>query len=194
MVKITPDEVIKKLLDGNKRFVEMNYKSGKKDKELRESLVGGQDPIAIILSCSDSRVHPSVIFDKGLGELFTVRVAGNILDETVIGSIEYAILNTNASLIVVLGHQNCGAVSAAISGGEALGCISKITEYIKPAVESVSGKEGDLSCNVAEENVKNVVKSLQKLEPIIASRQKDGSIKVVGAYYSLETGEIHLVD
>lgn len=133
------DDIIQKRKDGNARFVSDNLENKGQDSKQRELLISGQSPRAIILGCSDSRVVPELIFDTGLGELFTVRVAGNIADSASIASIEFAVAQLNVGIIIVLGHDDCGAVTAAIAGGDAGYHLNLLMDHILPAIEIHEG-------------------------------------------------------
>jgi carbonic anhydrase len=157
----------------------------------REELAKSQHPFAVVLGCSDSRVPPEIVFDQGLGDLFVLRVAGNVVDDHSLGSIEYAVDHLTVRLIVVLGHQRCGAVKAAketiAAKGEAPAHIQSLVTAIQPAVEATV--QGDLEATVRE-NVKNVVQALRSSAPVLKAKVDSGELKVVGAYYSLDTGSV----
>ena len=160
-----------------------------------------QSPIAIVVACADSRVSPELLFDSGVGELFVIRVAGNVVDGagvTVKGSIEYAVAELNVPLIVVLGHTNCGAVKAAvqhIDHKDSLpGSINGLVELIKPVVGKAHGQPGEIVENVTRANVNAGVEKLKNLQPILAPRVKAGSVKVVGGVYDLHTGTVKLLE
>ena len=157
----------------------------------REELAKSQHPFAVVLGCSDSRVPPEIVFDQGLGDLFVLRVAGNVIDDHSLGSIEYAVDHLSVRLIVVLGHQRCGAVKAAketiAAKGEAPAHIQSLVTAIQPAVEATV--QGDLETTVRE-NVKNVVQALRSSAPVLKAKVDSGELKVVGAYYSLDTGSV----
>ena len=161
----------------------------------RAELTKSQHPFAIILSCSDSRVPPETVFDEGLGDLFIVRVAGNVLNDEGLGSIEYGVDVLGARLIVVLGHQSCGAVDAAMktvaAKGKAPGHIQSLVTAIKPAVETTA--KGDLDATI-KANVDHVVQALRSSTPILKAKVDSGEIRVVGAYYSLDTGSVTFLD
>jgi carbonic anhydrase len=161
----------------------------------RTELAKSQHPFAIILSCSDSRVPPGIVFDEGLGELFIVRVAGNVLNDEGLGSIEYGVDVLGARLIVVLGHQSCGAVDAAIktiaSKGKAPGHIQSLVTAIKPVVDATP--EGNLDATI-KANVKHVVDALRSSTPILKSRVDSGEVQVIGGYYTLDTGAVTFSD
>jgi carbonic anhydrase len=192
---ITADEALKKLLDGNRNFLkDPNGMSN------RQALAAGQKPYAIILSCSDSRVPPELIFEKGLGEVFVIRVAGNIPDPIILGSIEYAAEQFGTPLIVVLGHTRCGAVSAAVDAkGHPQGNIGAIIKTIAPAVEQArkdarNVSKSDLVESAIDNTIKLVAKSLVKQSPVIRSLVDAGKIKVVGAKYDLDDGTVKLLE
>jgi carbonic anhydrase len=161
----------------------------------RAELTKSQHPFAIILSCSDSRVPPEIVFDEGLGDLFIVRVAGNVLNDEGLGSIEYAIDILGARLIVVLGHQSCGAVDAAMktiaAKGKAPGHIQSLVTAIKPVVNSTP--KGDLDTMI-KANVKHVVDSLRSSTPILKAKVDSGDVQVIGGYYTLDTGAVTFLE
>jgi carbonic anhydrase len=192
---VAPDEALSRLLNGDKRFV-----SGKSEEphgaaliERRHALAKDQKPFAVIVSCSDSRVPPELIFDVSLGDIFVVRTAGEVVDKVELGSIEYAIEHLGTHLIAVLGHQHCGAVSAAVSGATDTGDIPDVLKAILPAVEETKGQSGDPIDNAVRANARDIAKRLQTTGPIIAPRVQSGEVKVVAAYYSLDTGQIELL-
>ena len=161
----------------------------------RAELTKSQHPFAIIVSCSDSRVPPEIVFDQGLGDLFVLRVAGNVIDNHSLGSIEYAVDHLAVRLIVVLGHQRCGAVKAAketiAAKGKAPAHIQSLVTAIKPAVEATV--HGDLEATV-EANVKNVTQALRSSPPILKPKVDSGEVRVIGAYYNLDTGAVSFLD
>ena len=161
----------------------------------RAELTKSQHPFAIIVSCSDSRVPPEIVFDQGLGDLFVLRVAGNVIDDHSLGSIEYAVDHLAVRLIVVLGHQRCGAVKAAketiAAKGKAPAHIQSLVTAIKPAVEATV--HGDLEATV-EANVKNVTQALRSSPPILKPKVDSGEVRVIGAYYNLDTGAVSFLD
>src|SRR5205809_6284386 len=161
----------------------------------RAELAKSQHPFAIIVSCSDSRVPPEIVFDQGLGDLFVVRVAGNVIDDHSQGSIEYAVDHLAVRLIVVLGHQSCGAVKAAketiAAKTKAAAHIQSLITAIQPAVEATIN--GDLDATV-KANVKDVVQALSSSTPILKPKVDSGEVQVIGAYYSLDTGSVTFLD
>ncbi len=205
---MTADEALQRLRDGNARFVAHALGVADVVNHTRfADLAYAQHPFAVILGCSDSRVPAELVFDQGLGELFVIRVAGNIAAESQIGSVEYAVTQLGTPLVVVLGHTNCGAVTATV---EALTARSRhgseddnesdnikgIVEFIRPSVEPLLGDHdggGDQSCLVEKAvraNVYATVRGLQQNSRIISDRVDNGALRVVGAEYSLENGEV----
>jgi carbonic anhydrase len=156
----------------------------------QRELAAGQHPHAAILSCADSRVAPEIVFDQGLGDLFDVRVAGNIAADAELASLEYAAEHLACPLIVVMGHQRCGAVSAAVAGGEAAGHLPALLAAIKPAVLKAATLSGDRVDNAVRLNVENVVRQLRESTPVLAKMTAEGHIRIVGAVYSLDTGKV----
>jgi carbonic anhydrase len=159
--------------------------------ERRAELTKSQHPFAIIVGCSDSRIPPEIVFDQGLGDLFVIRVAGNVIDDHSLGSIEYAVDHLAVRLVVVLGHQRCGAVKAAketiAAKGKAPAHIQSLVTAIKPAVEATIN--GDLEATT-EANVKNVVEALRSSTPLLKPKVDSGELQVIGGYYSLDTGAV----
>lgn len=182
--------ILNELLEGNNRFANEANEFPRLDKNRRLEGLNGQSPKAIIIGCADSRVPPELIFDQGLGDLFVLRVAGNIVDEAIIGSVEYAVAHLETPLLMVLSHTNCGAVGAAISTSveEAPGSIGSLVEAIQPAVEKVRGMEGDFQDNATKENARLVAESLKSEGTIIKNAFEGKKLEIVSAYYDLETG------
>jgi carbonic anhydrase len=189
---MSPDEVLAVLMEGNKRFVAQKRQNPSQDLVRLEELAEGQSPFACILSCADSRVPPEIIFDRGLGDLFVVRDAGNVATPEEIGSLEFGTIVLGAKVLMVMGHQNCGAVKAALKGGSFPGSIGSIVEAILPAVERSSGEAGDPVENAIKANV-FLQKERVKSSPVISQLIKEGKLKVVGTYYNLKTGEVTLI-
>ncbi len=188
-------ETLKKLMSANQ-----NYVSGKlTQRDLlarRAELVKGQSPSAVVLTCSDSRVPPEYIFDQGLGDIFVIRVAGNVTDPIALGSIEYAVEHLHTPLIVVLGHDSCGAVGAAVKGGALEGNIAAIVKKITPSVDKAkaAGKIGDDLLNAAIiENARSVAANLTRDSSIIKHLVDEKKVKIIPAKYSLATGKVDLL-
>lgn len=187
---ISAEEALKRLKDGNKRFAKMKIMRHRVSKKRREEIAEIRTPMAIVLSCSDSRVPPEIIFDQTLGDLFVVRNAGNIINEHVIGSIEYAVYNLGAKLILVLGHEGCGAVETTIANKPQTESIESIKRTIEPAIRECQ-KEGKMSCEditkkSAELTVKNMFNNNSALQEYI----KNNDVKVLSGYYHLKSGVV----
>ncbi len=190
----TGREALEKLLTGNERYAASGQNFPNQTAEHRSALCGGQHPFAVILGCSDSRVPPEQIFDRGLGDLFVVRVAGNVLDDLVLGSIEYATIHLRTPLIMVLGHSQCGAVTAAVSGGEPEGHISSLTAAIRPALDRTQDQNGDRVDDTARENAKLVAETLKLSTPALTDRVNRGKLLIVAAFYNLDTGLVDILE
>jgi carbonic anhydrase len=188
---VAPTDAISKLKEGNARYTSGSLQHPGQTAERRTELANTQHPFAAILSCSDSRVPPEVIFDQGIGDLFIVRVAGNVINDEGFGSLEYTVDHLGTRLILVLGHQRCGAVDAAretiAAKGKAPGHIQSLVKAIKPAVEATA--KDDLEMTI-KANVKNVVQALRSSTPILKAEVDSGKIQVIGGYYSLDTGAV----
>jgi carbonic anhydrase len=192
-----PAAVLARLVEGNQRFARGELAHpGRKPTDF-VPLAEGQAPLAVVVGCADSRVAPELIFDQGVGDLFVVRVAGNVISgagAAVKGSIEYAVAELGVRLVLVLGHTQCGAVKAAlqyIRAKDALpGSIGDLVDTIRPAVAAVKDKPGDALDNVIRANVERGVERLNGLQPILSDVVKTGTVKVVGAVYDLRTGKV----
>ncbi|MGO9644547.1 MAG: carbonic anhydrase [Candidatus Bathyarchaeia archaeon] len=195
-VPTTPDEALNNLMAGNARYMQGAPIHPNQSAERQAEVAQGQQPWAAILGCIDSRVPPELVFDQGLGDLYVARTAGQVIDNYVIGSLEYA-FKTGAKLIMVLGHQSCGAVQSTIqvlqTNGSAPGQIAAIVEAIKPAVIAAQSQPGDLLENATTANVMLEVEYLKSSSQIISNALDDGSIKLVGAEYDLHTGAVNLI-
>jgi carbonic anhydrase len=190
---MNPDKALKLLMEGNKRFVSGEIIHPNLTEERREEVKKGQRPFAVVLTCSDSRTPPEFIFDRGIGDLFVVRTAGNVVGEVGVGSLELAVTECQVPLIMVLGHQYCGAIKLAIEQAGYEGHMDGIMNRIKPAVISVEGEPGKLQDNVAQANVKNVVFQLENSRPILKPLVEQGKLKIVGAYYWMDDGKVELL-
>jgi carbonic anhydrase len=207
---MSPDEALQKLMDGNNHYIDSKLtNAARSDSAARTALARSQKPYAIILTCSDSRVPPEMIFDKGLGEIFVVRVAGNILDPVVLGSIEYAAEHLGSSLVMVLGHGRCGAVTATVdSKGKSTGSanIDAIVNVIAPNVKVAANRcdacKGEKRCAetkknefvecVIDANIKTVATNLTKKSKILKHLFEEKKIKIVAAKYDLDEGTVRL--
>jgi len=195
-----PDQVLTLMLAGNKRFASGKSTHPRRTPADFKPLASGQSPIACVVTCADSRVTPEILFDLGIGELFVVRVAGNYVDgagPAVKGTVEYAVAELGVSLIMILGHSQCGAVKAAIRhihDKDALpGAINDLVNAIKPAVLDSQQMPGDPLENAIRANALRGVDRLDDLQPIIASAVKAGKLKVLGGVYDLATGKVQLL-
>jgi carbonic anhydrase len=186
----TAEQAWQRLMEGNARFVAGNATHPGQTSQRRTELTNGQAPFAIVLTCADSRVAPELFFDQGLGDLFVIRNAGNLLDDHVIGSMEYAVEHLHVPLIVVVGHEKCGAVSAAVAGGEAPGHIRSVVEAIEPAVEKAKGQPGDRVDNTVRAHALRGAEILNRVGPILNEAIHDGKLMVIAARYDLGTGRI----
>jgi carbonic anhydrase len=184
---VSPDAALARLKAGNQRFVSASVSSGKPVAARRAATANGQHPFAIVVGCADSRTSPEIIFDQSIGDLFVERTAGNLVDDYALGSIEYAVEHLGTRLIVVLGHQNCGAVQAAVFGGEAPGHIHALVSAIHPAVDATKGKPGDPLTNAIHANAARVAEKIRK-----KGRFGDlaPQIRVVEGYYDLQSGKV----
>jgi carbonic anhydrase len=179
------------LLEGNQRFADGKPMRPNQDATRRAALVGGQQPFAAILSCSDSRTAPEIIFDRGLGDLFIVRDAGNVPGPLALESLHYATAHLGTPLILVLGHTNCGAVAATLSGQT--GDIPETAKEIEPAVAKSKSMSGDALDNATSENVRLTVRKLSTWTPL-AEMVKAGNLQIVGAVYHLDSGRVIVLD
>ncbi len=192
---VSADDALKTLLAGNQRFVQgrLTSVSSKEIERRRAELAQGQKPFAIVLCCSDSRVGPEIVFDQELGNIFVVRTAGEVLDDAGIGSIEYAVAHLGSPLLLVLGHEQCGAVAAAVSGAKEPGHIADIVKAIQPAVEQTKGQPGNPVENAVRANALDIASRLRSTSPVISEKVKAGRLKVMAATLSLKTGQVELV-
>jgi carbonic anhydrase len=188
---VSADSALKELKVGNEHHVRHRYQHPHDTEARMRELSSGQHPHAEILSCADSRVPPEIVFDQGLGDLFVVRVAGNVVTDSELGSLEYGAEHLHVPLLVVLGHQSCGAVTAAVQGGPAEGHIAVLMSLIKPAVEKSRGLPGDPVANAVRTNVQMVMTQLRSSTPVLSELVAHGKLKIVGGIYSLETGEVN---
>ncbi|GJM17194.1 MAG: carbonic anhydrase [Thermodesulfobacteriota bacterium] len=189
---LTPKNAFNILVEGNKRFVQ-NVKAQRNLKTQVIETSKGQFPFAAILSCIDSRVPAELVFDQGIGDIFSIRVAGNIVNEDVLGSMEYSCKVAGSKIVVVMGHTKCGAVTAACQKVE-LGNITPLLRKIKPAVDSIIGENKELMNTDIEEvailNVRLSIERIKQESPILSEMEKNGEIEIVGALYCVETGEV----
>jgi carbonic anhydrase len=190
---VTPLDALKFLQEGNSRFAKGESARPHQSVARREAVAKKQTPFAVIVTCSDSRLTPEFIFDQGIGDLFVVRVAGNTIDKVAMGSIQYAIQHLGSRLIVVMGHERCGAVDAALAGGKLPGDLPSVVAPIKPACDHAhqAGKEG-LEFAIRQ-NVRNMVRKLSHQDPIIKKLVTKEEVQVIGMRYDLESGVASMV-
>jgi len=184
------NEIIKKLKNGNERFVSDKSERKLQNSTHREMLAGGQAPFAVVLGCADSRVVPEIVFDTDLGELFTVRVAGNVASISAIASIEFAVSQLSVKVVLVKGHSGCGAVTAAVEGGDHGANLNKLITHILPAIEQTPGRNFD---EVVKANARINANKLIKRSSIIAEAVKVGQLKIFPTFYHLESGEVEFL-
>ncbi len=193
---ISPDAALHRLREGNERYVRGDTRRHDFRHE-REALSKGQNPFAAVLSCADSRIAPEYCFDTARGDLFVCRIAGNFASDEMVASLEYAVQVLNTPLILVLGHEACGAVDATIKsikdGTTLPGHLPSLVDAIRPAVEAAQGQPGDMLANAIRQNVKLNVDKLKTAGPILKSFVDDNKIRVVGGIYELRTGRLELL-
>lgn len=182
------------LLAGNTRFVTGEMKHFHQTVERRSEVAMGQKPFAVIVGCADSRVPPELVFDQGLGDLFVVRCAGNALGDAAMGSIEYAVEHLGAKLVIVLGHERCGAVDAVVKGGELPGHIAAFVPAIEPVVADALRAGGDVLDNAVRLNALHVAHQIETSEPILSEFVHEEKLTVVAARYDLDTGEVEWLE
>ena len=186
---ISPDRAIEMLKEGNQRFLNKNETERDFHVQVNQTS-GGQFPYAAVLSCIDSRVPVELTFDQGIGDIFSARVAGNIINEDILGSIEYACGVAGSKAILVLGHTKCGAVTAACQGVE-LGNITALLSKVKPAINEVQERTGQLEVEeVTKSNVNQSIQEIREKSALLADLEKEGKIKIVGAVYHVEDGRV----
>ncbi len=188
--ELTPKIALQRLMEGNQRFASDNSLHPERTKERRLETAEQQKPFAVILGCSDSRVAPEIIFDQGLGDLFIVRIAGNVVGHIELDSIEYSALYLDSALVMVLGHENCGAVKAVLDGNTQ--DIEAVASLIAPAAERTKGQSENRLENTIKMNVKLVVQQL-KSTPVLSNLIAKKKLNVVGAYYNFHTGKVELL-
>ncbi len=181
------ENALERLKTGNTKFINDNLNNDLQDSSRRKEVVDGQKPFAAVLTCSDSRVVPELIFDTGIGELFVICVAGNVANPSSIASIEYAVAHLNVKLIIVLGHQNCGAVIAALAGNNNGKNLDHLLNFIQPAIADSDSKDVD---SVSHIHAKLTANKLIIESSIIANAIDNDALKIIPAYYNLETGQV----
>jgi carbonic anhydrase len=188
----TPDEAIAELKNGNLRFLDKKPIHTNYQYEIEQTR-DDQHPHSLILSCLDSRIPPEIIFDQGIGNIFVARVAGNIEDPNILGSMEFATKVKGTKLIVVMGHNKCGAVKGAIDNAE-LGNLTQLVDQIKPAICGDKSNKDSMLNESAKKNVELTISDILKGSPVISELVKSGSLKIVGAFYDLTTGKVSFME
>jgi len=183
-----------KLVQGNERFASGTATNFHESIERRGEVAKGQHPFAVIVGCSDSRVPPELVFDQGLGDLFVVRVAGEVLGDGALGSIEYAVEHLGCELVVVLGHERCGAVDAVVQGGELPGHLSAFTPAIVPVIAEAKKKGGDVLDNAVRAHAQRVARQLTDCEPTLSEYVHLGKLQIVAARYDLDSGVVEFLE
>jgi len=188
----SPEEALQQLMAGNHRFVQHRLRHPDQSQKRLQDVAQAQHPFATILSCADSRVPAEIVFDQGIGDIFDVRIAGNIVTPESLGSIEYAVALLNTPLLMVLGHERCGAVTAAVKNELLPGAIGTFVKAILPAVKQVTGQAGDVVDNAVTANVRYQIELLQR-SSLLTERLQSGALKIVGGRYDLDTGNVTIV-
>lgn len=192
---LSAKQALKKLKTGNERFIKFQSKHPDETQSRRKEMVKGQHPFVVILSCSDSRVPPEIIFDQGLGDIFEIRNAGNVLNEHVIGSIEYAVMHCGVKLIVIMGHQDCGAIAATLSGISETKYIQALEDSIKPAMDDCKQQGLEInSDNVVKAHVMQDIKELAQQDSELVQYMKKHDVKIIPAYYHIDSGKVDFLD
>jgi len=194
---VAPAEAMHRLVDGNERFVDQKMASAHQDASRREALAKGQRPFAIVLGCADSRVPPELVFDQGLGDLFVIRVAGEVAPAEVLGSIDYAVEHLGCRAIIVLGHERCGAVEAALqlpAGTTPEGNLGELLKDILPAIEKVDRKAPDALDTAVKANAKAVAQTIVTRSKVVAEMTHKGELVVTPARYDLDTGKVDFME
>ncbi|BAZ15379.1 carbonic anhydrase [Calothrix sp. NIES-4071] len=190
---ISPDAALERLLDGNKRFIQQKSQHPHQSKIRLEEVAQAQHPFATILSCADSRVSGEILFDQGMGDLFDIRIAGNIVTPEALGSIEYAAVELSCPLIMVLGHERCGAVTAAVKGEPLPGLMGTFVKGIKPAIKDIKGFSKEAVEKAVVENVKYQVQKMRGNSQLLSELVDASKLKIVGGRYDLDTGEVTII-
>ena len=189
---LSPDAALQKLMEGNQRFIDHHPQYPDQSALRLQEVAQAQHPFATILSCADSRVPAEIVFDQGIGDIFDVRIAGNIATHEAIGSIEYAVVLLGSPLLMVMGHERCGAVTAAVKKESLLGDIGTFVKAIKPALKKVKNQPGDAVENAVVANVQYQIERL-KHSKLLTEQVRSGKLKIVGGRYDLDTGRVTII-
>ncbi len=185
-----------RLMEGNARFVNGKMQHPDGSVERRVAISTAQHPVAVVLSCSDSRVPPELVFDQGLGDLFVIRTAGNLVDSIEIASIEYAVEHLGVNLVIVLGHEKCGVIKAFLKNEPQENHIKKLMDDVakEPEIQSALKEKGDTTDNCVRANIRHITKSLRNSGPILMEKKQAGELNIVGARYDLATGRVEMIE
>ncbi len=190
---IGADEALTILLNGNKRFSSGNAQHPHQSPDWREKIQAGQSPIAVVVSCADSRVPPEIIFDQGLGDLYVIRTSGHVIDQFLVGNIEYAVTTFGIPLILVLGHQKCNEIISAIYDEKPSENVKQIVEHLKLAYQDVKDQDGDEVYNTVLSNIRLMVEKIKTWDPVLSKLVVQGNLKNVGCVYSVKTGQVERI-
>jgi len=191
---LTPEIALETLLQGNERFIRSRMLHPNQDEESRIAGAKEQNPFAAVITCSDSRVSPEIIFDQGLGDLFVARIGANLVNEDIISSIEFAVNYFGVRLIVVLGHEDCGAIKSAVNSVKSTKNINNLLRKLDPLVEQAKKQSGDTLLNAVKINVNCGCKKILSSSEVIADYVKQNKLLIKGAYYSITSGRVELID
>jgi carbonic anhydrase len=191
---IGADDALSRLMEGNRRFTQQQSEYPHQGLKRLQEVARAQHPYATILSCADSRVPAELIFDAGIGDLFDIRVAGNIVTPEVLGSIEYAVLQLQTPLIVVLGHERCGAITAAVKGGKLPGSIGTLVAAIQPGIDLGAGSSDESIEKAVVANVAYQINAVKRNSPLIAEQVLKNKVRIVGGRYDLDSGKVEMID
>lgn len=194
MTNVSADDALKLLLEGNKRFIKGNMAHPHQVVLRRSEILHGQRPFAVVIGCSDSRVPPEVLFDQGLGDIFVIRVAGTTVGNVCIGSLEFALEHLDVNLVMVMGHQYCGLIKTAAAGDDVHHHLGSLVKTASVAVENTRDMPGDPLENATKENVRLLIERLETNSPTIDKYIKNGKVKIVGCYYTLDTGQVDIIE
>ena len=188
----TPEKALTELQNGNQRFLDGKLTNTDYQEQIKNTK-SDQHPHSLILSCLDSRIPPEIIFDQGIGNIFVARVAGNIEDQNILGSMEFATKVKGTKLIVVMGHNKCGAVNGAINNAE-LGNLTQLVNQIKPAITGDKSNPDSMLDETAKNNVRMTIADILRDSPVLSEVVKNGSVKIVGAFYDITSGKVSFID
>ncbi|NJM77833.1 MAG: carbonic anhydrase [Acaryochloridaceae cyanobacterium RU_4_10] len=190
---ISADDALDRLMEGNRRFTQQQSEYPHQSLKRLQEVAYAQHPYATILSCADSRVPAEIIFDAGIGDLFDIRVAGNIVTPEVLGSLEYAVLQLDTPLIIVLGHERCGAITAAVKGGTLPGSIGTLVAAIQPGIDLGEGVSDESIEKAVVANVAYQINAVKRNSPLITERALKNQLKIVGGRYDLDSGKVEII-